>query len=246
MRTRSSLSFAALALGVACPAHAANMITNGAFVPAITSPTAPHLVYVSGSVNPTALSGWTISAGTIDLVPASYWQPPSGLGWSVDLVGTPNAPGINAAGLGEIRQTVATTVPGTEYFLSFELAINPETFPGFPDELNTIKRLEVFVLGNDNTAILGSTLLQFHRGTRGKSSMEWGSHSIDFTADGATTVVFRAAIPGSLPNGLLERFAFTGPIIGNIVMDEQGGNVPEPASIALLGVALPLLLRRRR
>lgn len=246
MRTHLLLALGAVALGVASPAHAVNMVNNGQCLPSITSPTAPHLVYVSGNVNPGALPGWTISAGTIDLVPASYWQPPAGMNWSVDLVGTPNAPGINAAGLGEIRQTIATTVPGTDYFLSFDLAINPETFPGFPNELDTLKRLEVFVLGNNNSTILGSTLLQFHRGSRSKSAMEWASHSIDFTADGATTIVFRAAVPGSLPAGLLAGAAFTGPVIGNIVVDEQGANIPEPASIAFLGALLPLLLRRRR
>jgi hypothetical protein len=239
---------AALALGATAAAGAANLLANGELVPAITNPTAPHLIYISGNLNSTALTGWTVSAGTIDVVPSSYWQNPPGMTWSVDLIGTPNAAGINAAGLGAIRQRVTSTVSGTPYLLSFDFSINPETFPGFPNELNTVKRLQVDVLGDDNLTVIATRTLEFARGARTLTNMLWTNETLDFTADGASTIIFRALTPGNMPTGLTGNTAFNGPVIGNVVLDLQGGgvDVPEPASAALLGAGGLLVLRRRR
>ena len=60
------------ALAVAGEAHA-NMLVNGSLE--TTVPLNPFgMVYMSRTRNPTALPGWTISSGTIDIVPNNYFQ----------------------------------------------------------------------------------------------------------------------------------------------------------------------------
>jgi choice-of-anchor C domain-containing protein len=63
----------------------------------------------------TAITGWTIESGSVDLINA-YWQPSEG-SYSLDLSGDSAA---------TISQTVTGLVAGKDYALSFDLAGNPD------------------------------------------------------------------------------------------------------------------------
>src|SRR4051812_15381235 len=62
-------------------------------------------------------TAWSITQGTVDLLPTSYWKAADGR-FSVDLIGTP--------GPGAISQTVNGLTPGADYELTFDFSINPD------------------------------------------------------------------------------------------------------------------------
>ena len=114
MKRRSKVG-AALAvvasLALAGTALAAGF-TNGSF---------ENGTYTGGSWNTlntgsTAITGWTVSSGTVDWVDSSYWQAAAGTK-SVDLDG-------NAQGA--LTSDAFATVSGGTYFVSFALSGNPD------------------------------------------------------------------------------------------------------------------------
>src|SRR3954471_1835706 len=97
----------------AVSAAKANILVNGGLEAAV-SPTMPdNLVYTSTTHNTSALPGWSITSGAVDVVPNSYFQSSQG-SYAVDLVGSP--------GVGVLAQTV-TTVSGNHYRLTFDYSI---------------------------------------------------------------------------------------------------------------------------
>jgi hypothetical protein len=218
------------------------------------------------AVNSTALTGWRITGGTIDVVPTSYWDAPTGMNYSVDLIGTPGTgsatPSITQATsgsqLGVLSQEVST-VAGKTYQLSFDLSVNPTTGP--LREYATIKRLlveavpeSVVVLDGEaaSSASIGITPSKEYdlaRGTRHPENMQWIHETFSFTASSTLTAIqFSALMPLNAPTGSSPSNIYCGPAIGNISLTLVGGGgpVPEPASLGLLGVGVSVLLFKRR
>jgi choice-of-anchor C domain-containing protein len=144
---------------IVTPVQATNLIQNGSFETATVNP-GSFLRLDAGS---TAITGWTVSQGTIDYK-GTYWQASEG-SRSLDLSG------LNAGG---IQQTFNTTI-GETYRVTFDLAGNPDGNP-------TIKEMRVSAGGN-------SADFSFDITGKSLSNMGWVSNSWDFTATGTTTTL---------------------------------------------------------
>lgn len=255
MKSAYSLGAAIVVLASVAGARANNMLTNGGMESSVL-PGSDNIVYVGPTTNPTALNGWTLVSGGIDIVPSSYWQNTEGT-YSVDMTGTPNM--IGGSGLGEIEQLVSTTLNGTSYTLTFDYSINPENLKPADNtgEIGSLKNLLVQAIGADGSTVLASQTFSDTADTldgttlpsvRTKTNMEWGSESLTFTADGATTIRLTQLAPTGLPSGVTATTARCGSVIDNLDLDVSGGQnpTPEPASLALLSMGGLLLLKRRR
>ena len=103
----------------------ANLLNNGDF----EMPETANGLPVHSSINPTAITSWRVSSGSVDLT--NQWQAASGQ-QSLDLNGNFDVPadGANATSPanGTIYQDVAISTPGT-YLLSFAMAGNPNNAP---------------------------------------------------------------------------------------------------------------------
>ena len=236
MKVFVSLAVASMALYTGSAARA-NLLINGSLESAIPAVQPDNLVYASPVTTPTALTGWTIDSGTIDIVPNSYFRSSDG-NWSVDMVGTP--------GIGSISQQVAT-VALNEYTLTFDLSFNPERGITL-NERSATKILRVEAIGADGTTVLEFEDYLGTRGSRTNSNMQYSERTFTFTADGAfTTIRLRAMPPLFLPAGATPETIYTGPVVDNLDLVLGGGGViPEPASIGILGAAATMLLIRRR
>ncbi|GAA2278814.1 MULTISPECIES: choice-of-anchor C family protein [Kitasatospora] len=114
-----------------------------------------------------AIGPWQVTAGTVDLIGAGFWQAAEG-DQSVDL---------NGAGPGAVAQTF-TTVPGATYTVTYALAGNPTGAP-------TLKTGRALIDGQDYQ--------DFSFNTTGKSLTNMGYVNRQFTfqaANSATTVTF--------------------------------------------------------
>lgn len=134
-------------------------IVNGDFA----TPAAPAGGFSTFAGGSTAITGWTVLGGSVDLV-NSYWQlPPTGQ--SVDLDG--NSPG-------GLSQTVATT-PGQSYTISFLLSGNPDGGP-------LTKQLSV-------SAGLGAQLYTYTTGSNSHADMMYVPETFTFTATSSSTTL---------------------------------------------------------
>ena len=115
----------------------------------------------------TIITGWTVSVGNIDWesAPACGWQPSNGT-HSLDLVGT--------GGIGGVQQTF-DTVPGTTYQVTFDLSGNYGALP-------VVKPLAVTINGV-------TTNFTFDTTGRSALNMGWTTHSVQFTATGASSTI---------------------------------------------------------
>jgi choice-of-anchor C domain-containing protein len=234
MMKRCTLFTSLLALGFISTARA-NLLINGGLEKDATTPLNTYnLLTLSPTLNNTALPGWSVTTGTVDIVPNTYWQVSEG-SYSVDLVGTP--------GLGGIAQSVAT-VAGTSYTLIFDMAANPEAGPY--GEHGTTKILRVEALRANGTTILAQDF-SLTAGTRTTQDMQWVTNAFVFNATDATTTIRLSALtPPNLPAGTTSSIIFTGPVVDNFDLFYSSGTVPEPASLSVLGLGGAALLRRRR
>lgn len=160
MRLASLLLLSALAAALPLAAEATPLtIVNGNFAtPAVAG---PYVTYPGGS---TAITGWTVTGNSVDLI-GTYWQAPPGGGQSVDLDG--DAPG-------GLSQTLATTA-GQSYTISFELSGNPDGPP-------TTKQLSV-------SAGLGAELYTYTIGSNTHADMMYVPETYTFTALGSSTTL---------------------------------------------------------
>jgi len=241
MFTRIGICASLLLFANVSLAHA-NFLTNGGLEKDSTPLDQWGMVTCTPSSNSSALPGWTITSGCIDIVPSSYWQVSQGSD-SVDLIGTP--------GLGAIAQSVTTTA-NTAYTLTFDFAANPQA--GALGEAGTTKQLLVEALAADGTTVVASQTYQLTVGTRTISNMQYTANSFDFTTPNSingnqTTIRLSALTPLNLPSGATSSNVRTGPVVDNLNLILSGGSnpSPEPASLGVLTLgATALLLRRHR
>lgn len=193
----SMIIFALFCVSVS-PALAGNLVQNGSFeLPA--APGGPPI------------TDWTIVSGTVDLT--DDFTAADGI-WEVDLDGNSE---------GAIAQTIST-VPGTSYNLTFDLA-------GNTDEGPSTKAMLLSVSDFYTNASLLSAPYTFNDTGDSDSDPGWVLESTSFTATSdSTTIEFASETPGAF-----------GALIDNVGVD-----VPEPASASLLAVSVVGLMVRRR
>lgn len=190
------IALGALAAGAATlmagVAFAAAGATNGSFEQGTYS--ASNFQFAQLNAGSSAISGWTINSGSVDIIKA-YW-PPSDGAHSIDLDGTTP---------GSISQNL-TTVVGATYTVTFDLAGNPAGGPfGYP----AVKTVQV--------SATGATPQSFSFDTTGKTlqNMGWAPEVYSFLATSTTTTLTFASL-----SGLIQGFAAFGPALDNVVVSE--------------------------
>ena len=160
--TRPAAAIGFLVCLVLAPASHAQLLVNGNFEQGPPIPPANPIMAVAPGG--TALTGWTVSGGAIDIVTDNYWVPLSGTRSMV----------LSSSGPGSIEQAFASSA-GAIYRLTFWLSGEPFSSP-------TIKHLEV-TTGPTVTDFTFDTTPAWHW------DMAWQQHTVDFTANSASTTV---------------------------------------------------------
>jgi choice-of-anchor C domain-containing protein len=205
------LATLSLLLAISGTGHAA-LISNGSFEAGVDPVSFTTLTQGTGSA--TNITDWTVTSGTIDYI-GTYWQAADG-NRSIDLSG-------NNAGTVAVSQNI-NTVAGQTYYLSFDLAGNPDGGPA-------VKTVSV-------TLATPATFQTFTFNATGHthSAMGWTTEGLYFTANSANTTLSFQSLTGTA----------YGPAIDNVSLVA----VPEPATMAMSGTALlvvaGVVLRRRK
>jgi choice-of-anchor C domain-containing protein len=165
MRSPFPGAAAVLALILTClaiPARA-QLLANGSFEAGPAIPlTTPIFAIPPGS---TALTGWSVVVGAVNIVTDNYWVP---------LSGTRSLVLSNASGAGAIEQSIATA-PGAIYRLTFWISGEPFSAP-------TLKRVRV----NAGSA---QQVFTFDNTPAWHWDMAWEQHTLDFAATGPSTAL---------------------------------------------------------
>jgi len=164
-----SAQWADAAPGTAVTVAPANLITNGSFESPEIWQANSFVEYDAGS---TAMPGWTVETGSVDLTGSGYWEAENG-NQSVDLSGSSS---------GSIQQTV-TTKPGQAYTLTWYIAGNTNCG-------QVVKTMQV---SWDGTVIDSP---EFDTAGYSNTDMGWTQLEIYVTATGtSSTVGFADATP---------------------------------------------------
>jgi hypothetical protein len=157
------------------PSRAQNLLVNGSFEEPDVTATFFGFAPFGPSNGTYSIPGWSITAGSIDVVSYRYWQPEDGNN-SLDLVGTPP---LGLPGAGTIEQNFATE-PGRVY-----------SFSGWVTHHFgiTIGRADVFV--NDV-----SLPQLFTSGTVTQANMGWAPFERLFQATSSTTTLRLSDVTG--------------------------------------------------
>ena len=192
MRRALSHSAAAITLIVGLllgPIARADVLTNGNFEDGPTISAANPVFAVAPGNG--ALTGWTVTAGAIDIVTDNYWVPLSGHRSIV----------LSSTGPGSIEQAFATGV-GAVYRLTFWMSGEPFSSP-------TIKNLRV-TAGSMVQDYTFDITPAWHW------DMAWAQHTLDFTADAATTTLDFSS----------EDATQWGPAIDSVKVEQLSAGVP--------------------
>ncbi|HEX4190643.1 MAG TPA: choice-of-anchor P family protein [Marmoricola sp.] len=167
-------------------ADPANIVSNSNFATPV--PASEFNTYGVGS---TAITGWTVSAGTVDLNTPAAWESPAGDPSATQTID------LNGTSPGALTQTLATQA-GLHYSGSFELAANPGgCIPLLDPKTGTLS------VGSD------SQPFSFDGTGHSSSDMGWTQVSFAFVASSASTpITFASTISGSC-----------GPVITDVVVD---------------------------
>lgn len=175
---KSVLTIASLTLLSSFAIAAPNLIINGGFE--TSNFTGSFDTY---SANSTSLVGWTIDAGSVDLI-NTYWTPASG-NYSLDLSGYDD---------GIISQAFATMV-GQHYKVSFSMAGNPN------DLIDAVKTIQV--------GLSQQPLYTFDTFGHTNSSMGWTTKSFDFIATTTLSKLHFAGTQESAYGAALDNISVT-------------------------------------
>jgi len=157
MRITKILAAGATALALSTAAHA-NGLADGSFAEGASA--GGFQTYGSGGT----IGPWSVTGGQVDLI-GSYWQGPTGGGYSLDM---------NGLVAGTVQQ--AFTLDAGEYTLSFWMAGNPDGGPATRS-----------VLASAGDA---SHTFTFTMGGTDKSNMGWTLETMTFHTTGSTTLTF--------------------------------------------------------
>lgn len=169
----------------------------------------PGSGFVTVGAGSTCVTGWTIEYGSIDYM-GTYWQ-------SADGIRDLDMDGINHA---KVSQDLAT-IPGTAYTVTFDMAGNPDN-GAFPT-----KTLVVSADGQSQT-------FTFDASASTHANMGWLAYSWTFVADDNSASL-------AFASGDAENNCCWGPALDNVHVNTRAveeGAVPEPSSLALLGLGL--------
>ena len=195
-----------LMLGLVSAASAdVNLIDNGSFETASIDPGS------FATLNPgsTVINNWTVDLGTIDYI-GTYWDASDG-DRSIDL-----------GGYFENGRMIAQSFPtvvGNEYYLSFDMAGNPDGPPA-------LKTLDVSITGIDDVQF------SFDKTGKTKTNMGWETKYLTFTATAATTELKFTSTSGD---------SAYGPALDNVSV------VPVPGAVLLgaMGLGMAGWLKQR-
>jgi choice-of-anchor C domain-containing protein len=162
------LALGLLATGL-CAAHVswADLLVNGNFEQGPSIPSLNPIFSVAPGSD--ALTGWTVTSGSINIVTDNYWVPLSGHRSIV----------LSSSGPGAVAQNLATS-PGAVYRLTFWMSGEPFSSP-------TIKNLRL-------TAGATTQNQTFDTTPAWEWDMAWSQRTFDFTATGSTTTLQLASL----------------------------------------------------
>jgi hypothetical protein len=209
MKIAPLLLVSALATTFASLSNASSLLVNGSF----------EDTYSTGA-GVTALPGWTVSSGNIDL--GSFGpSTPDGLN-AIDLTGS------YGGGAGAIYQDFET-VAGSSYSLSFYFGANPQwQYADYAND-SPIKSMSVLLDGVE--------LRLFSKDTTGWAIdyFGWEQIALTFTATNNSTRLTFQSLNGA--NGTV----FGPALDGVVVTDATVSEVPVPGTLGLLGIGLAAL-----
>ncbi|MFJ8626102.1 choice-of-anchor C family protein [Kitasatospora sp. NPDC093550] len=137
------------------------------------TPKAPANAFTGLAAGQT-IGPWRVTAGSVDLIGAGFWQAAEG-DQSVDL---------NGGGAGTIAQTF-TTAPGTTYSVTYALAANPEGGPA-------VKTGRALIDGQDFQDF------SFDSTGKTKAAMGYVGRQFSFVAqNSSTTLTFTSTVAGA-------------------------------------------------
>jgi hypothetical protein len=221
LRTASfAVALCALA-NCAVPGHA-SLIVNGGFE---SPPVAPgnFLTVNPGQEAGDGFTGWTVTTGNVDVVNAT--APLFGINWGAQAsIDGAQILDLNGNTEGGIAQSFAT-VAGLTYTLALWYANNP-LGPG------GTAQIALMDVGTTNASLLSAGIAH---NTSNPSTPDWKMYTGTFVARGPLSSLAITSTSGP------------GDPSGGVVLDAISVALPEPASIALVAIALAVLpLMRRR
>ena len=214
------LSLVITLLGAALAASAQNLIVNGGFENPVVG-NGNLGIYSGGS---TAITGWTVTGTDVLILDTNYGEPGNGIArfasqegvQSLDITGSANT------GLADgVRQTISTAM-GMTYRVSFSVGRAQSSVNSSLYNSPSTVRL----------SIGGGPLTSYTNSNSTSGTTNWQSFTTSFVATGTSTDV--AFLNGTPDN------SFAG--LDNVSVQA----VPEPASLAALGLGAAALLRRRK
>ncbi|MFO0844474.1 MAG: choice-of-anchor C family protein [Gemmataceae bacterium] len=170
------------------------------------TPVTPSGSFTTLGTGNASMTPWAITAGSVDVVNNGYWPAYQGLN-SLDLNGSTGFPGT-------ISQTFATTM-GATYVLTFAYANNADNPP-----LTAMADVTVTGAG----VLLADTVT--HSGST-RSNMDYTLYSKTFVADSATATLTFTDRDLVFNQGI---------VLDAVDVNPSEAAVPEPASLALLGL----------